>query len=259
MKILVVAAMLFIVSCNSADKQENVSMQGAYKMLSQSVNDGKKDTTYTSLQQMKIYTDKYMMYANVNPADSMSSFAIASYTSDKDTVTENIIYGAYDTSVDNSGSFKLIIEKSAKGYKQVIPDILSQGEHIKLTEEYDSAVAGGATALDGAWKQAKSYYIKGKDTSAVKGTQYKTYHQGNVIWGNTYADSTNKIHTGIGFGTFTMSGNNKVKESMTASNYSDVIGHDFDVDIEMNGTDGFTQTITYPDGTKGIEVYERLK
>jgi len=255
---LLIAAMLFVISCNSSDKKENVNMQGAYKMLSQSVDDGKKDTTYTALQQMKIYTDKYMMYANVNPADSVSSFGIASYTSDKDTVIENLIYGANDTSVNNSGSFKLIIEKNANGYKQVIPDIESQGQHIKLTEEYDSAAATGTTALDGAWKQTKSYYINGKDTTVPKGTQYKTYYQGNVIWGNTYADSTNKIHTGIGFGTFTMSGN-KVKESMIASNFSEVRGHNFNVDIEMNGADGFTQTITNPDGAKGIEVYERLK
>ncbi|MEO6330702.1 MAG: hypothetical protein ABIO55_17340 [Ginsengibacter sp.] len=199
-----------------------------------------------------------MMYANVEPADSTSGFAIASYTVDKDTVNENIIYGSSDTSVANSGSYKLIIEKSAKGYKQVIPDIESQGQHIKLTEEYDSTAATGTTGLDGAWKQTKSYSIKGKDTTVAKGTQYKTYYQGSVIWGNTYADSINKIHTGIGFGTFTMSGN-KVKESMIASNYYDVRGHDFDIDIEMNGTDGFTQTIAYPDGSKGIEVYERLK
>ena len=46
---------------------------------------------------------------------------------------------------------------------------------------------------------------------------------------------------------------------MIASNFSEVRGHNFDVDIEMNGADGFTQTITNPDGAKGIEVYERLK
>ncbi|MEO6328150.1 MAG: hypothetical protein ABIO55_04425 [Ginsengibacter sp.] len=62
MKMLMAAAMLFVISCNSSDKKkENVNIQGAYKMLFQSVNDGKKDTTYTSLQQMKIYTDKYML------------------------------------------------------------------------------------------------------------------------------------------------------------------------------------------------------
>ena len=52
---------------------------------------------------------------------------------------------------------------------------------------------------------------------------------------------------------------NKVKESMRASTYSSVRGHDFDIDIKLNGSDGFTQTITDTDGTKNIEVYIRLK
>jgi hypothetical protein len=52
---------------------------------------------------------------------------------------------------------------------------------------------------------------------------------------------------------------NKVKESMVASTYSDVTGHDFDIDIELNGSDGFTQSMNNTDGTKSVEVYTRLK
>jgi len=61
MKIQTLAAMLFIIGCNTTDKKENTSMPEAYKMLSQSVKSEKTDTTYTSLQQLKIYTDDYMM------------------------------------------------------------------------------------------------------------------------------------------------------------------------------------------------------
>ena len=69
----------------------------------------------------------------------------------------------------------------------------------------------------------------------------------------------NKKHTGIGFGKFEMSGTNKVKESMVVSTYAVVRGHDFDIDVEMNGTEGFTQTMNNPDGSKNIEVCQRLK
>jgi hypothetical protein len=68
----------------------------------------------------------------------------------------------------------------------------------------------------------------------------------------------NKVHTGIGFGKFTMKGN-KVKESMMASTFAEVRGHDFDIDIEINGSDDFTQTMNNPDGTRTMELYTRLK
>ena len=98
-----------------------------------------------------------------------------------------------------------------------------------------------------------------QDVSFGNGTQFKTYYAGHVIWGNTYSDSTKKIHTNIGFGKFEMTGNNKVKESMMASTNYQVRGHDFDIDIELNGADGFTQTTNNKDGSKAVEVYERLK
>ena len=259
MKILLATSLLFIIGCNNADKKENASMPGVYKMLSQSVKTDKTDSTFTSLQQLKIYTDDYMMYANVT-TDSIGSFGVGTYSADKDTVEEKVIYNASDTAKnENPGAFKLVIEKTAKGYKQIIPDMLSQGHHIKLTEEYESVGTATKSSLDGAWKLTKGYYVKGKDTSFGSGTQFKTYYAGHVIWGNTYSDSTKKTHTNIGFGKFEMSGNNKVKESMMASTYYQVRGHDFDIDIELNGTDSFTQTTNNKDGSKAVEVYERLK
>jgi hypothetical protein len=113
--------------------------------------------------------------------------------------------------------------------------------------------------LDGAWKQTRSYSIKGNDTVNNKVTQYKTYYAGTVVWGGTSVDSSGKQHTGTGFGKFEMNGNNKVKESMAGSTFYQVRGHDFDIDIVMNGADGFTQTINNADGSKSVEVYERLK
>jgi hypothetical protein len=46
---------------------------------------------------------------------------------------------------------------------------------------------------------------------------------------------------------------------MIASTYSQVRGHDFDIDIELSGNDKFKQTIDMRDGSKSVELYERLK
>jgi hypothetical protein len=174
---------------------------------------------------MKIFTDDYMMYANVNPADSASSFGVGNYTATGDTVTENVVYTSSGNSKDDTvRTYKLAIEKTDKGYKQIIPHIggMNDSLHTKLTEEYENAGTETKTPLDGVWKLTKALMIKGKDTTVQKVSQYKAYHAGSVIWGHTYTDSLNKIHTGIGFGKFEMSGNNKAKENMVASTYSQV-------------------------------------
>jgi hypothetical protein len=260
MKWMIAITLVALAGCNAGEKKEATSMAGAYKMLSQSVKTDKTDSTYKSLEQLKIYTDDHMMYANVNPSDSASAFGVATYTLNNDTVTENSIYGGGGSSAsDSAASFKLIIQKTAKGYTQVIPEMETGGQKIKLTEEYDSVGTGAKTALDGTWKASKIYYITGKDTSwDHRTTQFKTYYAGHFIFGHTYKDSTNKLHTGIGFGAFTMTGN-KVKESGIASTYSAVRGHDFDIDVEMNGNDAFKQTIIEKSGNKQVEEYQRLK
>jgi hypothetical protein len=253
--------LLALISCNNnPEKKEAMSMTGAYKMLSQSMNDGKKDTTSTSLLQLKIYTDDFMMYANVNPADSVSGFGIGSYTVNADSVMEHVIYNASgNTSSDSAWNFTLLIEKTAKGYKQVIPDITRDTPTVKLTEDYETVGTAAKSPLDGAWKEIKNYTVKGKDTVINKIIQYKTYYAGHFMFGHTYTDSTNKLHAGTGYGTFEMNGNNKVKEQVTATTYSQIRGKKFDIDIEMNGTDEFKQTITGENGQKDIEIYQRMK
>jgi hypothetical protein len=178
----------------------------------------------------------------------------------KDTIIEHVIFGASDSSRnDKPRDFKLVIEKTDTGYKQIIPEIESGGQKFKLTEEYNSVGTTAKTPLDGTWKLVSNYYIKGKDTIKNEVTQFKAYYGGHFIFGHSYADSAHKNHTGIGFGTFEMNGANKVKEHPTVSTYYQVRGIDFDIDVEMNGSDGFTQTITDKDGSKSVETYQRLK
>ena len=79
------------------------------------------------------------------------------------------------------------------------------------------------------------------------------------MFGSTVIDSASKTKTGIGFGTFEMAGDNKIKETDLNSTYSIIAGNSFNVDVEMNGTDNYKQTITDSTGSKSVEFYERVK
>ena len=260
MKLLPVIPLLFLIACNNGEKKETLIMPGAYMMKSQSIKSLTLDTTYLERQQLKIYTGEYMMYANFYARDSSSSFGIGSYSAEKDTVTEHVIYSAADSVKDDTPRiYRLYIEKKDSGYKQVIPDMQSQNQKIILTEEYKAVGTGVKSPLDGVWKELKTYYVKGKDTTKYNTSQYKAYYAGYYIWGSTFSDSAKKNHTGMGFGKFAMTANNKLTESCIASSYYRLRGQDHHLDIEMNGEDEYKQTIAYPNDEKSVEIYQRVK
>jgi len=262
MKILLPTALLFLISCsqNQGEKKETVIMPGAYMMISQSLKSSTVDTTYHTLQQLKIYTGEYMMFANFYARDSTSGFGIGSYSADKDTVTEKNIYRSSDSVKDDrSTTYTLIITKNDTGYKQIIPEMDLDGQKITTTEDYSSVGTTAKSPLDGVWKEIKTYYVKGKDTTKYNTTQFKAYYGGYYIWGHSYADSVKKNHTGMGFGKFAINGTNKLKENCITSSYYQVRGQDVDIDFETNGNDEFKQTIKYPNGGQSIEIYQRIK
>ena len=200
------------------------------------------------------------MYAQVNPADSVSGFGVGSYTADTGMVTENVIFSARDTTYNATpASYKLNITKTPDGYEQVIPEIVIDSQKSKLTEVYQTVGTTAKTPLDGVWKEINSYSLKGKDTTKNVRTQFKAFYAGYFMFGASVKDSASKNHTGIGFGTFEMTGDNKMKETDLNSTYSIIAGQSFTIDIEMTGTDNYKQTITNADGTKSVEFYERLK
>jgi len=200
------------------------------------------------------------MYANLSADERVSSFGIGSYSVSDGNVIENVIYRGADTTVStNLAPAKLDIKKTPRGYIQVIPALeVAQGQKIKLTEEYESVGTAAKSPLDGAWKEAGTYVVIGKDTTRNEVTQYKIYYAGHFLWGQSYLDSTKKNFTAIGFGTFKMNGTNKMTETVMASTYSSINGQTNDIDITMNGKDKFKLSITYPTG-KLVEFYERLK
>jgi hypothetical protein len=206
MKKLIFSVMVLgIAGCTTTSVKDKPNMPGTYLMISQTVNDGTRDTKYTDLKQLKIYTDDFMMYVQVNPSDSISAFGVGTYTSDTGTVTENVIYSASNTNfVAGPSSFKLNIKKTVDGYEQVIPQIKTDSTNYKLTEVYQTVGTATKTPLDGIWKEVRSYNLRGKDTLKTTRTQYKGFHNGYFMFGHTFIDSVAKKHTGIGFGTFQM-------------------------------------------------------
>jgi len=248
-----------IISCNSTSKKAP-DMRGAYLMTSQTVNDGTNETHYSDVKQLKIYTDKYVMYSQVIAADSTSSFGVGSYTSDTSGVTENIIYTSHDSAFsDSARSYKLIIDETPDGYNQVIPDIMINNAKSKLTEVYQRVGKKDTTPLDGVWKQTKSFDIRGSDTMWYNRTEYKAFYNGYFMFGQTAKDSAGKISTGIGFGTFSMISDNQLKETDLNSTYAIIAGQSFMIDVKLDGNDAYRQIVTNPDSSITYEFYERLK
>ncbi len=258
MKKFWVIILISLFSCKGGDT-ESTKMPGSYNMVYQKIKGDITDTTFFTLEQLKIFTNNYMMYANVILPDSTSAFGIGTYTFNNDTLIENVFYSSSDTSSsDEPRSYTLAIEKTERGFRQIIGNFMNGDEKVTLTEEYTKNETAPTTPLDGTWKLIKKYTITGEDTASLDDIQYKVYFQGYCIWGNTYRDASNQKHTGIGFGKFVMEGDNKVKESMKASTFSGVREHEFELDIEMDGRDKYKQTITNDDGSKGVEIYERM-
>lgn len=181
---------LLIAGCNEKPK-ETLSMAGAYYMTSQAINDGTTDSVIDR-KQLKIYTDRYMMFATPNLTDSFATFGIAEYKIDGDKLHEYIFYRA--SQGDEKDTAILSIEKSDKGYTQVIDNIDFNGKNVKLTEQYETINRPQQSPLDGAWKQIKNIFVNQKGDSSVNETplEYKAYQSGYFIWAITTTDSANQ-------------------------------------------------------------------
>jgi hypothetical protein len=247
-----------LIACNNSSKIPD--MAGTYLMQSQILNDGKNDTKLTGLKQLKVYTDSFFMYTQVNPHDSVSAFGVGTYTTDTGSVTENVIFSSSGSTVNTPAIYNLKIEKTQDGYNQVIPEMTVRGDKYKLTEDYLAVGPKTKSPLDGVWKEIKSYIITGKDTVINKRIQYKTFYGGYFMFGHSLKDSSSVDHTGIGFGTFEMISDNQFKETDLNSTYSIIAGQTFNIGIKMDDADHYNQTIIdSSSGGRSIEFYERLK
>ncbi len=248
---------LLIVCCKQGDDIKKI--EGAYSLTLQVLNDGTKDSTLDR-GQLKIFTANYMMYASPNLTDSLANFGIGKYRIEDGKIIEDVFYRA--TTGDSSETAILVIEKTNTGYRQVIDSILIEGKKFKLTEEYDEVSDTVSTPLDGAWKQIKNIRIDTTGDSTVNNNplEYKTYHSGHFIWAITAPDSLNKKISVYGYGTFKMDGPNKTRETIRSSTFQTTqVGRTYEVEIEFLGNDSYKQTITYANGVKDVEIYQKLK
>jgi hypothetical protein len=243
-----------LLTATYSHSQPNKSMKGAYALTRQMVNDSSMP-----IQQMKIYTEKYMIYAHPLPGDSLADYGIGTYKMDNGKVIEYVFFTS--TGGAHNDTIQLNITKKGNGYSQLINFPSDSGQSFILVEDYDNVSKNVKSPLDGAWKQTQLVFTPkdGKpDTSRT--TQFKVFESGHFIWANTVQDSaTNKPRSAFGYGTFEMKGNSQVVESNTNSTYkTDLIQKPVNLKIEWMGKDAFKQTIVWPNSDKSIEYYERL-
>ncbi len=234
-------------------------MVGAYSMTSQIINNGTMDSAIHR-RQLKIFTDKYMMYVSNAVADSLAVYGIGKYKAERGKVMEYVIYSS--ASGGKRDTFELKIDTTAKGYKQVIDRITVSGKVYKLTEEYEKIGRPGNSVLDGAWKQIKNIYIRKKGDSSVNNNpiEFKVYQNGYFIWAITAKDPAQNNYSVFGYGTFTMQGNNKSIETVRNSSFiRGLVGRTYEIDLEFPNTDSYKQTITFANGDRSIEIYQKLK
>jgi hypothetical protein len=244
---------------SNSDDSTDFDIRGAHSMIKQVGNDGTKDTLLKK-EQLKIFSDKFMMYASPRATDSFGEYGIAIYRQNRDTVKEFIFYTSSEGEVRDTAL--LFITKLPNGYRQVINYQDTSGT-FRLTEDYDRVGKEPKSPLDGAWTQQRDILIgKNGDTSRnIKKTQFKIYESGYFIWANPIKDpSSNNFVSTYGYGTFKMLNDKKSQETnINSTFYSSLVGRPVDIDIEMNGPDKYTQTIVGTNGEKSVEVYERLK
>jgi hypothetical protein len=255
-KILILAA---VISCIifGCKRKEKVSQAGIYKLEKQMVSGGGKDTVYKRTQ-MKIYTDRYFMYAGMAP-DSSVGFGTGDYHLDTgNKIIENNIYSS--GYLDSSKTFSLLITRKDSGYTQVIPDIaVLKGVKYKLTENYSKVAGSDTSVLDGLWKLDKNYWVKGKDTTRGKETQFKIFQGGHFMFVHRYpltVGGKSTFKNGFGYGTFSFK-RDTLTEDEELSSHSVLVGHSFSIKITMKGKDEYSQVID--DKKAGVQTTETYK
>lgn len=258
-KILILAALIscIIFGCK---KKEKVSQAGVYRLEKQMASNGKKDTVYKRTQ-IKIYTDKYFMWAGV-AADSSVGFGAGSYHLDTGSkiIESNIYSSGY---LDSSKSFNLLITRKDSGYSQTIPDFaLLKGVKYNLIENYSRIAGSDTSVLDGLWKLDKTYWVKGKDTTKGNEAQFKIFWGGHFMFVHRYPlDQGGKatLKNGFGYGTFSFKSDTLTEEEEWSS-HSVLVGHKFGIKITMTGRDEYSQVIDdQKAGVQTTEIYKRVQ
>jgi len=249
---------LLIVGCN--DEPNYVpNLVGTYLMTHQITNNGSTDSVVRR-RQLKIFTDKYVMFGSNTISDSTAVYGIGEYKAERGKIIEYIFYSS--TYGNKRDTYELRIDTTPTGYKQVIDRIPLSGKPYKLTEDYKRVGSATTSPLDGAWKQIKNVYIPKKGDSSVNNNpvEFKVFKDGYFIWAITAKDSAQNNVSYFGYGTFTMDGNNKSVETVRNSSLiSGLVGRTYALDLEFPDADTYKQIITFANGDRSVEIYQKLK
>jgi hypothetical protein len=257
-KILICAALLscIILGCK---KTKKVSQAGVYKLEKQMVSGGGKDTIYKRTQ-IKIYTDRYFMYAGIAP-DSSVGFGVGTYTLDTGNkiIERNIYSSGY---LDSSKNFNVVLTRKDSGYTQVIPNLtVLKGVKYKLIEDYTKLPSSDTSFLDGVWKLDRTFWVKGKDTLKQNETQFKIFWGGHFMFIHRYPldKAATKFKNGFGYGTFSFKQDTLTEEDEMSS-HAVLVNRRFAIRIKFNGNDEYSQVINDPKAhEQTTEIYRRVK
>lgn len=260
-KVTAAAGIMMLISSCSHNLDISRELPGTYFMTSQTVEQEGKKMTFNQLKQLKVYTDSQFMYTQLNPADSVSSFGVGSFTVMGDSLVEHAVYSSRGSVVDSQpAAYHLFINMTSDGYDQVIGAIKINGVPSALTESYNRSPKTITSPLDGIWKEVKGYGVSAKnDTSVYKRIQYKAFWNGYFMFGHTVQGDSGKVSTGMGFGNFEMVSNKQFRETDLNSSYPIIAGNTFTIELDMPDKDHFSQTIRNNDGSYSVEFYEKLK
>ena len=115
--------------------------------------------------------------------------------------------------------------------------------------------------VDGLWKLAEAYTIKGKDTTKLSETQFKAFWGGHFMFIHRYPldKASTRFKNGFGYGEFTLR-NDTLSESEKVSSHAALVGRTFAIKINFKGDDEYSQIITdSKTGEQSVEIYRRLK
>jgi hypothetical protein len=249
------AFLMFSCSETGKDAGGNEGMSGVYELRSISYKGADMDTSFPAQQQVKIYTDKYYMYVTTRP-DSSAFFGFGSYVFYDSSVVEQSIYNSY--ALDSASQTNLKISRSDSGYSQIQPGVMMQGNTYEAGETYRSLPETEATELDGVWELVNISNITGSDTTVFPNKQFKIYKGGHFIWIHRYPTdpSAQKFNTGYGYGKY-MVNKKTVTETITVSNYPDLIEFPITLNYELNGNNELSLIINDGNSTT-TETYRRL-
>ena len=229
-------------------------------MTMQKATQDNKDSMMNS-KQFKIYTDGFYMYAHTLAVDTLGAFGVGSFTTQNGKLTEHSFYTSDGGLHDDS--FDVLVKKTGDGYTQVINfPATPSGAAFILTENYKNVSQKLTSPLNGAWKMTKLtiHAVDGTPTVINDPVQYKFYESGHYIFGSTQMDSaTKKNVSGIGYGSFTVSGADEIIETAINSSYRSAINAPVKLKLQFNDKDHYQQTIVWEDGSKMVEEYVRLK